>query len=619
MPQSVSSCASVCIAGAVIALPILIVPFSGVAPVFQKGILFAFLLGLALCALGIELLVARRSIRVPDPFILQGLLLLVVAGASFLVSRAHILSLAGSSFEIGTVGSLLLFFAALAAGASLSARMAGGLLHLFAGATLVTTAFSVAIIVLAPELFGGATLVGSWMELSFLIAGALITAVTFADTGESVGLRVSYSVASAVLGACLILFFDTGAALASLVFVVCITAWRARLFFIDARRHALPWAGFICAFFITTLLLLGVRSPALHLEPIGRPSLRATELVAIPSILESRSRTLIGSGPGTFSETWDKYRPVEFNATPYWDATITSAYSTLLTFAVTFGILGLIAFFLIPAALVLRAISVFARGITDGVHGLKLSALLASSAVALFFFAATLFYPAELTVFLVSALAAGLFVSLSRGGEPTDYRPERVSFRILIAIVLVVSGVGFVWVATSQFVASVYHARGIAQVPVDMREASSSFERAASIWPVSLYERDASRALFIEATGRVPKSAEDADAIRVQITRALRLANYSVYTGRGDLDMWLSRAFLYIQLVPDGPEGSAQEAKESLDRAQELAPTRPDVPYMRAALEMRQGNTALAREYLAQALALKPDYRNALEILQALK
>ena len=619
MPQPVSSFVSTCIAVVVIALPVLIVPFMGVAPVFQKGMLFAFLFGLALCALGIEILIARRSIQVPDSFVLAGVPLLVVATVSFLVSGEQSVLLAGSSFEIGTVGSLLLFFSALAAGASLSSRMAERLLHLFAGAILVTTAFSVAIIVLAPELFGGATLVGSWMELSFLIAGALITAVTFADTEGSVRLRVSYSVASVVLGACLILFFDAGAALVSLVFVVCITAWRFRLYFIDARKHALPWAGCMCAVFISMLLLFGMRSPALHLEPIGRPSLRATELVAVPSALETRTHTLIGSGPATFSETWDKYRPVEFNATPYWDATISSAYSTLLTFIVTLGILGLIAFLLITVALVLRAIPIFARGTSSGVHGLKLSALLASSAAALFFFAATFFYPVGSTLFFMSALAAGLFVSLSRGGEPMDYHPKFASLRILMAIVIVVSGAGFVWVATSQFVASVYHARGIAQVSVDMREASSLLERAANIWPVSEYERDASRALFLEAASRVPQSTEDTDAIRLQIDKALQLANHSVYTNRGNLSAWLSRAFLYIQLVPDGPEGSAQQAKESLDRAGDLAPTRPDVPYMRAALELRLGNKERAREYLEQALKLKPDYRNALEILQALK
>ena len=619
MPQSISSLASTCIAAAVTVLPVLIVPFTGVAPVFQKGMLFAFLFGLALCALGIELLIARRSIRVPDSFVLAGVPLLVVATVSFLVSGAQSILLVGSSFEIGTVGSLLLFFAALAAGASLTARMASGLLHLFVGAILVTTAFSVAIIGLAPALFAGATLVGPWTELSFLIAAALIAAVTFADTEGSAGLRVSYSVASTVLGACLVLFFDTSAALAALVFVMCITAWRARLFFIDSSRHALPWVGCICATFIAMLLLFGVRSPALHLEPIGRPSLRATELVAIPSILETRTHTLIGSGPATFSETWDKYRPIEFNATPYWDATVTSGYSTFLTFGVTFGILGAISFLLIPAALVMRAIAVFARGTTDAVHGLKLSALLASSAAALFFFAATFFYPVESTLFLLSALAAGLFVSLSRGGEPADYHPKFVSLRIFMAIVIVVSGAGFVWVATSQFVASIYHVRGIAQVSVDVHDASSSLERAATIWPIPTYERDASRALFVDALARVPDSIEDEQTIRKQIEKALGLAGHSLYTNRNDLSALLSQAFLNIQLVPSDFKDSAQKAKQSLELAEALAPTRPDVPYMRAALEMRLGNKERAREYLEQALKLKPDYRNALEILQALK
>ncbi len=619
MPQSVSSFASVCIAVAVITLPILIVPLTGIAPVFQKGILLAFLLGLTLCALGIELLITRRSIPVPDAFVLAGLPLLVIAAISFFVSGTNIILLAGSSFEIGTVGSLLLFFAALVAGASLTVRICGRLLHLFVGTILATTALSIAVMILAPELLGGATLVGPWTELCFLIAAALIIAVTFADTEGEVRVRVSYKVVSAVLGACFVLFFDTSAALVSLVFVACITAWRFRLFFTDARRHAFPWAACICTIFIAVLLLLGVGSLALRLEPIGRPSFRATELVVIPSMLESRSRTLVGSGPATFSQVWDKYRPVEFNATAYWDATVTYGYSTLLTFAVTFGILGLLALLLIPTAFFMRAVSLFARATADGVHGLRLSALLASSALALFSWAATLLYPVELTLFLVSGLAMGLFVSLSREGEVVVYRPERRGFMVLMAAGILASGALFLWMSSGQFAAALYHARGIVQVSVDIRAASSSLEKAATIWPIPMYERDASRALFVDARARVPTSAEDTEAIRLQITRALELADHSLYTNPDDLSATLSRAFLYIQLVPDGPLGSAQKAKESLERAHELAPTRPDVPYMRAALEMRLGNPDLAREYLKQALKLKPDYSNALEILQALE
>ncbi len=603
-----NSLAPLIYAAMLVALPVIVIPFTGIVPELQKGILVGFVLGGALCVLSLQLLLSR-AIEVPRSlFAYLGAPLVLVAGVSAYISGISGTPLWGMGFEWGSFGSLVLFAFSIALGFSVSHHMALLLLRFFTAIVVLTAYASAALLTFAPEVISGSTLAGAWPDLSFLIGAASLVSLALTYYEEGYFLRIAQGALSILALAAFFLFFETVAAsvLAGVLIAIAI--------FLGIRSEGdfaqrIPLLFVASAAFVLALLALGVRGPGLSIQSVGRPSLFVTEIVAVPGVLSTLPHTLLGTGPGTFAATWDRHRPVEFNATPVWNSGVDSAYSGVLTLLTTLGLLGLLSFLLWPFSVVAHLASRFAHG-----HSVV---FLASAACALFSSLSLLFFPGGLPLFLIGALVTGFLFRF--GKEDAVFRPSGLFARIMVACVCGILSLLFLWVSTHQFAAALYHARGITELSIDIRKASVSLEKAAGTWSTSTYERDASRALFLDGLAIASKSTEDREAIRTQVDKALRLADKSVKTDPRDVNAWLSRGVLYIQLVPDGPESSAQNAKESLEKAQALGPTRPDVLYIRAALEVRLGDEAKAREYLEQALKLKPDYADALELLQSIK
>jgi tetratricopeptide (TPR) repeat protein len=101
--------------------------------------------------------------------------------------------------------------------------------------------------------------------------------------------------------------------------------------------------------------------------------------------------------------------------------------------------------------------------------------------------------------------------------------------------------------------------------------------------------------------------------------RALSLANLAVRDNPKRYELWVYRASLYISLIQYAFEDASARARPDISEAEELAPSTPEIPYVRALLEVKEGNVIAAREALLRALALKPDYAEAKNLLTELQ
>ena len=597
------------------ALPALAVPFGSANDSLEKGMIAAFVLGAGLCLSGLALFLSRAALPlVRNGAFLAGLGLLVVAVISAARAGPSEMSFFGLGFEVGTVGSIALFAFAVAAPAFLSERIARFFPRVFVFAVLLSGVYAFVRAVAGSSSDEGGTLAASSAHLALLSAGALAVALFLADHEKDARLRLCFSACAIVLAIVLFSFFELTAvlvllfALAVLLFAL---AARSSMF----RDGRVPLNIILGIIVLVLLVSFGSRTPFFASATETRPTLLLTEIVAMSALSDNIGNVLIGTGPRSFSAAWERYRPVELNATPLWHLSPSSGWSTAATFAVTLGGMGAIAL-LIAFVPLLRAIGAMMERASSENERAPLGAFFI---MALFSFVAILAYPVDPALFLIGGCAIGFAVRASSATQLFAPVALNLPLRLLGALVCILLGAALLWISVAQFVAASAHARGVSLLAEGrVEEAVILLEHgAAAFWPVSLYERDAARAV-LEAAFKSAAVAEPT-AVQANVERAITLANRATDSDPKDYAAWLSQGSLHVSLVGAGAVQYEEKARAALEQAHQLAPQRPESLYLLAELALRLGKTEEARAYAQQALALKADYAEAQELITRLQ
>jgi|GEM_PF-2367642 len=582
-----------------VSLPTLAFPFFLVPIEMQKGIFAAILIGGGVFLYGLSLLFGWTTVKVPTnlsvSFLFALLLYLMVSG---LIRTESAWQLFGHSFEIGTVGSFLLFSATFFIGSALTPQViARGTYVWLAASAFAGCAALMAYAFMSTESF--VTLVGEWPQLSFLMAAALLTSIVlFENVPER---RIQYFLATAFFAALLVCFFHSAAAVALIVLLVAFIAY------FSYRNRRLPLCASIAAFGIAIVLMVGVRTPLLQMPPDIRLSFFLNEMILAPAYISNTPQAMFGAGPGNFSELWEANRPYEFNQTPLWDRAFPEGYSTLGTIFVELGFVGALLFLLVPGAFIFyffwehKNLSAHSPG--NGVYTALAFAIL-------FLFVAAAIYTLHLLFFITIALALGASARLStRGDIALSFRTLKAGRFFLGGAALLV-GVFLIWIAGLQFLAARDYVQALAaSEEQNFTEAAEKFMHAASLWPAPLYHRDASRALLEEAASSYPPESAEFKTLAAQaVTHADNAALY----GLKDYWNWISKASIYVSLYSFGFVELEEETEIALGQARSLSPSRPEPLYLSSVFAFARGDRAEAVEYIDHALLLKPDYQDAL-------
>ena len=600
-------------------LPVLQMPFTAVSPALQKGILTALALGLILSATAVLITVRRWQITIPiTPAVLAGVAFFIVACVSATRAISPEMAWWGLGFEISTAGSIALFTAAIFAGSLLGVRSIMFTLGVFIVATIVALAYTV-----GELLFGShpaMTIAGPWTTLSFLIAAGMLSAALLGDWRTDTIYTV-YTVVHWMMAALLcigfILFFYVPAALITLA--VCMSSIALLTRRADVERAHFPFATISIFVVIVACLLIGLRAPLFPVPPDVRPSLLAVELVTVPPLLHDKSTMILGTGANNFRNVWNQNRLPDFNTTSFWEMEPEVGFSTLTTLGIAFGMLGIapvVLFFLFALYVAGQAMyERFSNVSTKRPDTYALAAL-----VSLFAFSALFLDAPGIPVFLFVGLMLGFATSVQSTWPRFNFViPETFLVRLAFAGILVACGIILIHISTHQLIAAHNYAVGMgSRQKGDRQTAVLLLERATHFWSASLYQRDTSRTLLELAKEESQQSTHDAEWLRDTIDRAISFADEAVNSDFKNYGVWMNRALLYIAIMSTGHPYAKERTLESLEQARELAPTRPDVPFLRAQYHLMLGDVAAARNDIAEALMLKPDYEPAKTLLKSL-
>ncbi|MDQ7822788.1 MAG: O-antigen ligase family protein [Candidatus Eremiobacteraeota bacterium] len=361
-----------------------------------------------------------------------------------------------------------------------------------------------------------------------------------------------------------------------------------------------------------------------------------------------RDHLLLGSGPGTFSYAYLRYRGSESLAMRSRELFMGSCHNEFLEAASSTGILGFISFFAIAAAF----IYCLARKIreTDSEIRLKWIAILSCGAgylVHIFFLfptVSTALYWYFFIALIGIEYTKELSVSPVKGkkNRGTDNTGKRKLFHgvvvIIIAIFSIVLFIQSVRIAmASYFVCVAKHCEKVKRPDI-----AQEFYRKALLYNPGessyyLYRGKALEQLYEKGMLDEKLKMEIIQSYKSAIQRdpwdpsaCAHLANfYAMLVGQGDVGYSLAAEDYYRKALERSPYnynyygelgklygtlGDYDKAKECFHKGLDIYPRAYDIYYNIAVVNMRMGDSVSARENLEKALEIYPEH----ELSQAL-
>lgn len=355
------------------------------------------------------------------------------------------------------------------------------------------------------------------------------------------------------------------------------------------------------------------------------------------SVSAFRDMPFYGSGPASYLSNFTTYKPIEFNATKFWNNRFSSAFNEYLQFLATLGAPGLIILLLLTVVFISKAI----RSLTSSPD--ELTVALASAG--LVFFAILALHSSTFMVWVVGIIILASFMVIRKetkeelqigiatslperqgslgGDESLRYLRFDLLPTLLLLITLIIVGGGLYY--TGKFaLADYYHRQALNSVALGQGlEAYNQLVKAESLNPgVDLYHTDLAQTNFAlanaialskgptEASPTGTLTDEDKQNIQLLLSQSINEGRIAVASNPNNPTNWEILGSIYRQI-----SGVAQNALEfALDSYGRAIQKDPLNPLLRLSVggiyySVKDYDTAI--RFFTDAINLKSDYANA--------
>jgi tetratricopeptide (TPR) repeat protein len=359
----------------------------------------------------------------------------------------------------------------------------------------------------------------------------------------------------------------------------------------------------------------------------ARPSIGTTIDIARSVYQE---QPVLGIGPNQFSDAWRLYKDPDINQFAVWNTDFTGGYSLITTIFVTTGLLGGSLFVIFQAAVAAMTIRLFAAREESRSQWRSLSFI--ALAMALLLWLMTFLYVPSMTLLLLTAVLTGYalvtryqatqlsfwFVSV-----PTFSRPVTQLVTCAMLLLFIVSYGLYSRMLTDQFRAVSTYTTIASQLATD----ATTFNEAQVIAQLnSAYAQyqhptfqSAQASIVLEELNQlltITDPTEADQAAFTELTQAgLAAASAAIASNSTEPAAYITQAQIYSVLNVAGVLGALDRATTSMATAKLLDPLDPSVDLALAQIHIQDGDQVQAMAALDNALALKPNYVEALNLL----
>lgn len=311
-----------------------------------------------------------------------------------------------------------------------------------------------------------------------------------------------------------------------------------------------------------------------------------------------RNNPLFGTGPETFAYSYYQYRPLAHNVTSEWNFVYNKAHNEYLNYAANTGTFGIVSYLILISAVI---ITIYKKIKTKKENRDINSAILAGYISIL----ATNFFGFSVTATsLLFFLYPAIFVSINDPPPPKLWRAEKTNlFRLAIIFAVIIFSYQLLLLTLNYWRADyLYGLGGIENTkkaieispnePVFREKLSYEYERIA---------------LTHEDNKEHEKALAYAALSHKEITYLNLVAPH-------DVKLLKSAVNTYSQLA-DVNKIYAYEGIQLINHLKQIAPTDPMVPYMEGILKLKIGDKEGSKTSFEKAIEMKPNYKEASDIL----
>ncbi len=468
-------------------------------------------------------------------------------------------------------------------------------------------------------------LIGKWNDLGLLI-GVLALMLVFALACLPMSMAKRIGVAAAALISALFLalvqFPLVWGLLLGLSIVLGLWLFVVRK---DPASSSIPWIAIVTGVLSVSFLLWGaaVGGGLTKVFPVSsfeiRPSFSTTLDIVRSSHGTSIKEFVLGTGPGTFSDSWFMYKPTTINQSQFWNLDFNVGYSTLATALGTVGVLGAVAWSIPLILVVLGLVRVIRR--RDLFNWYEQVTAVAAACASIYLCVALFFYPpSEAMILLMCALAGASYAFAMKGDAQEESQVSPVMMRRLYMALVVLVLVGLA--AGGAFVARRYTTetnvnKGLAALSRgDTLQALNSANAALAVEKTGDSLQFAAQAGITAMQQVLQSTTTPSTAVQEQFTA---LAQTSIANGQQatqanphDYRAYLVLGRIYDVLASVGVQGAYDQAVQQYNSAASYNPTDPEIPLALSRLHSVHGDVNATTNALKQALTLKPDYTDAI-------
>jgi len=479
-------------------------------------------------------------------------------------------------------------------------------------------------------------LVGSWNNFALLL-GALVLLSVF--TLELLKTKTVFRViqyALLVLGMLFLIIINVPLVwmlvglFSVIIFVYSISLQHSGIKVIEGEENKkrFPFASLI-VLFISLLSLIGsnmignfVSSYVSLNNPDVRPSIVTTTQIAWKAI---KHDPLFGTGPNTFVIDWSLWQPKEIAQTVFWNVDFTNGYSLLSTFAVTTGLLGLIAFILFLVIYIARSIQSIRIALQNTLSNYFIMTTLM---ISIYSWITVIFYNPNIIMLMLAFATSGMLIGIlvyKQAIPVKDFSfltdPRNSFFSILVLLVLMVSAASLTYVYVEKFTSIIYFSKGLngGSTMETLGKSEGMLLKAISLNKNDVYYRSLSQVYLNEIGVLINDKTVSPDILKSNLQQlvdsAQQAAGLAVSQNPKQYLNYVNLGNIYAALVPLSVANSYESATAAYDKALVLAPNNPSIPLAKASLEFVNKNNTDARKYIQQALTLKADYIDAIFLL----
>lgn len=574
-----------------------------------------------------------------------GAIPLVFLVASFFSSSLYV-SLFGSGFEMGTFGSMLILFVIFFLSSmyfQTEKRLWYFIGALFLGA-LVLSVFELLNMFVGfgrffPGLLQGVSsgnLVGSWNNFALLFGLIILLSLFTLEFLKTKGFFLFVQYFLLVTGLFFLVVINIPLVwilvgiFSMIIFVYSVSIQHAGIKIVHGGGESkrFPFAALIVIFFSLSFLigsnsLGGLISRYINLSnPEVRPSIVTSGQIAWKAI---KHNPLFGTGPNTFAIDWALWQPKEIAQTVFWNSDFNEGYSTLSTFLVTTGILGLLAWIAFFVIFVIRGLQSLRVALKDPLSNYF---ILTTFMVAIYSWITFIIYTPNIVMMMLAFSSSGILIGILVYRQVVGVKhfsflndPRNSFFAILSLMVLMIMTLSVTYLYVEKFTSVIYFSEGLKtdNTIESLSRSEKMLTNAISLDKNDVYYRTLSQVYIAEIGVLINDKNISQDTLKSSLQQLINFAQNSATLAVSQNPKqhlnYVNLGNVYASLVPLSVENSYESAVSSYEKAQLLAPNNPSIILARAELEFAKKNNEEARKLIQQALDLKVNYTDALFLL----